>query len=97
MGYDYCSVFDALEVTRCYKCNKFGHSSQSCKAKEVCPRCSEGHKLVDCKATTLKCANCVNLGLSENKELETCHAVWDPRCPVYLEALSKLRSDILSA
>ncbi|KAJ3641869.1 hypothetical protein Zmor_028339, partial [Zophobas morio] len=54
VGYDYCSVFDALEVTRCYKCNKFGHSSQSCKAKEVCPRCSEGHKLVDCKATTLK-------------------------------------------
>ncbi|GBN58513.1 hypothetical protein AVEN_105202-1 [Araneus ventricosus] len=43
---------------RCYKCQKFGHSIQSCRGTETCARCAEvGHTSNTCTAAPL-CANC---------------------------------------
>ena len=47
-------------VSRCYNCQRYGHSAHRCNAKIRCPRCSQGHKWEDCpnKKETPKCANC---------------------------------------
>ena len=53
--------------TRCFKCQRFGHIAQSCRAKARCPRCSEEHDYNNCPlkasasapdAVRLKCPNC---------------------------------------
>ncbi|GBO18691.1 hypothetical protein AVEN_242066-1 [Araneus ventricosus] len=43
---------------RCYKCQRFGHSIQSCRGKQTCAKCAEiGHASDTCQATP-HCANC---------------------------------------
>ena len=53
--------------TRCYKCQRFGHIAQSCRAKARCPRCSNEHEFGLCPLSSqdatitisnLKCPNC---------------------------------------
>lgn len=97
VGYDFCNVYDALEINRCYKCNGFGHSSRVCTVKVCCPRCSEEHEVKDCSAANLKCINCVKAAKKSDTILDTGHAAWDTRCPTYLIALQQLRNNILSS
>ena len=43
---------------RCFQCQKFGHTKNSCKGKAVCAGCGEEeHNLDDCKNDP-KCVNC---------------------------------------
>ena len=43
---------------RCFQCQKFGHTKNSCKSKAVCAGCGEkGHNLDDCQNEP-KCVNC---------------------------------------
>lgn len=96
IGYDSCTVYDAVEAYRCYKCNGYLHSSKSCSKPCSCPRCGGGHSVKDCTATALSCSNCVKL---KNKDIsvKTDHAAWDTiNCRAYALVCDGLRSDILS-
>ena len=43
---------------RCYKCNRFGHTSKACRSEETCQLCSRlGHPRDQCKNEKL-CINC---------------------------------------
>ena len=43
---------------KCYQCQKFGHTKNSCKSEAVCAGCGEeGHNLDDCQNEP-KCVNC---------------------------------------
>ena len=43
---------------RCFQCQKFGHTKNSCKGKAVCAGCGEeGHNVDDCRNDP-KCVNC---------------------------------------
>lgn len=96
VGYDSCSVFDAIEIYRCYKCNEFHHSANNCKNSPVCPLCSENHDLKQCKSKVLCCSNCSKLKDTLNRDIPTNHAVWDKNtCTAYTQARDKLRNDIL--
>ena len=48
------------EVLRCYRCHRYGHAKQPCKAKqEVCQTCGrQGHSSSGCKESQRKCRNC---------------------------------------
>ena len=48
------------EALRCYRCHRYGHTKQQCKAKqEVCQTCGrQGHSSSWCKASQEKCCNC---------------------------------------
>lgn len=57
-----CKAKEHQDVTRCNKCQKFGHSAAFCRTeKEVCGWCSKmGHKKDECpeRDRAPKCANC---------------------------------------
>ena len=44
-------------LMRCFKCNKFGHTSQHCKVAEKCPDCRKDKHEGRCKGPKL-CPNC---------------------------------------
>jgi len=50
------------QVTRCYKCQKFGHIAAHCRKEiDTCPVCAGPHKYTDCTdKDNKKCANCGN-------------------------------------
>lgn len=58
---------------RCFKCQKFGHGSASCKNKPVCCTCGEdGHELICTRPP--KCCNC-----------QGNHAASSRVCPVWIK------------
>lgn len=99
IGYDYCDVYDSIDIRRCFKCNGFNHFSSHCSiAKHICPRCGEEHPVNDCKAQTLKCINCVKLQASnKDSSLDTNHAAWDNRCPIYSQKLTEFKTKMYVA
>jgi regulator of replication initiation timing len=99
VGLNGCSIYSAIEVTRCFTCNGFHHSSRNCKHKVICPRCSKNHDVHDCKEETLTCVNCVNLRAKENSEnselIAVDHAAWDYKnCRAHELVVDKLKKDL---
>lgn len=99
VGYDYCNVFDAIDIRRCYKCCGFHHLSNKCLSKvTICPRCAEHHAVADCKSDVLRCINCINFKKG-NKDvvIDVNHASWDTCCHVYSNTLKKFKNNILGS
>lgn len=97
VGFDVCRVYDAVQLTRCYRCNGFNHTSQSCKRAVVCPRCGSGHGVKDCTVSDneLRCINCTHANDKYKKLYSTKHAVWNSQeCSVYKDLLLRFRSDL---
>jgi len=57
---------------RCFKCQKFGHSSRFCRNEAVCHRCGGKHTEEDCN-NAAKCINCSGPHGASSRE-----------CPVWL-------------
>ena len=59
-----CPVRDFTLVTRCYKCQQYGHAAKSCRELSyTCGHCGEqGHSIKECtrKAEEPKCATCLH-------------------------------------
>ena len=89
IGWRACYVQEWIQVPRCYRCQKAGHKTATCKEKEETEkRCQEcglvGHTVKDCK-TKLEdyhCANCDEMG----------HPGFSGACPKYREILAGLRT-----
>lgn len=64
-------------VTRCYKCQKFGHIAKNCfRTFQVCSICSGDHSFNQCPNSAVKkCANCSGP-----------HSANDRECPRYIVA-----------
>ncbi|CAG9818858.1 unnamed protein product [Phaedon cochleariae] len=56
VGYDSCSVYDALDVHRCFKCNEFNHYFQRCSKAISCPICGQDHDLENCESNSKNCS-----------------------------------------
>lgn len=56
---------------RCFRCQKFGHSSTSCQGEQICVCGKPLHVGVECE-TPIKCINC-----------EGSHSTKSKNCPVY--------------
>lgn len=93
IGYDCCRVYDAVSVLRCFNCSGFNHSAKQCTKPIACPRCGGAHKVADCSAQQLNCVNCVGGGVEMT---DVAHAAWDTKCPSYIKAVDRLRSELLA-
>lgn len=97
IGYDLCSVYDSIEIRRCFKCSGFNHMSDQCKSTICCPKCAGEHDLKNCTSVTLKCGNCIGYSNTNETELNIEHAAWDRNCFVYKQHIDELKSKISSA
>ncbi|KAM7309908.1 hypothetical protein ISCGN_006891 [Ixodes scapularis] len=59
-GYLHCKVRPYIpNPRRCFKCQRFGHSSVTCRGKTTCAKCgATDHPADTCEGTLLKCVNC---------------------------------------
>lgn len=94
IGFDVCRVYDGINVIRCFNCCGYHHVSVGCKNKLVCPRCAGEHTVKDCRSTSLKCINCLNIS-KVLPDIATNHAAWDHDCTVYKKKLASLHKDLL--
>ena len=97
VGLNSCNIYDAIDISRCYKCNGFHHTFRNCKSKEPSfPRCAGSHVVKDCNADILKCVNCLSLkekSKADNIVVE--HAAWDYNlCTAYKQAVDKIKIDV---
>ena len=92
IGYDCCSVYDAVDITRCYNCCGFHHISAKCRSRPVCPRCTGSHQVRECKSESLKCLNCFSArGITPDIDFN--HAAWDRGCVVFQQKLKLFKAD----
>ena len=88
-------VFDALTVTKCFKCSRIGHIAKSCKSETiVCPKCAEQHKADECQSTESKCINCLDAITKYNISICPKHPSYSLKCPTMLENLAKRKKAI---
>ena len=48
IGYQCCRAYDDINIKRCFKCGRIGHSGKKCKNENVCLRCAGDHLSKDC-------------------------------------------------
>ncbi|CAG9131516.1 unnamed protein product [Plutella xylostella] len=79
LNWSSCPVKDFTIVTRCYKCQQYGHAAKSCRETvATCGHCGErGHVQSECtkKAEPPKCATCLHFNKPCN------HKTGDAECP----------------
>ena len=68
IDYERIRVVEYIQITRCYRCQKFGHTSYKCENAQVCPKCVENHAEKECKSEVLKCGNCYFEGAESDIE-----------------------------
>lgn len=74
-------VVEFISITRCYKCQKFGHLANRCEGEIHCSKCAGSHNIKDCKSTKESCANCY----FEASEDSTEHRADSTLCPVFIK------------
>lgn len=82
-------VLDRIEITRCYRCQGFGHVAKRCDGAVMCGHCGEkGHKFEECqrKNEASKCVNCMSRGRDAG------HSVNSRECPEYIRAAEALKA-----
>lgn len=90
IGWDRCRVYEAVGVTRCYKCSGFNHKATECRSEKACPRCAGPHDLRECKADNdkIRCINCVKTTDKLKIKLDAKHEAWNSeQCAVYKRKL----------
>ena len=87
VGWRACKIQDFIRLTRCYKCQSFGHVAKFCKAEtETCGHCGvDGHNFKNCpnKSKKESCALCKRIKKPD------CHSSRSNDCPIYKLALAQ--------
>ena len=56
--------------TQCYNCQRYGHTSSSCKSQVRCLLCSGNHNKDQCTKIMIRCANCKEGHIANSKECQ---------------------------
>lgn len=83
--FERCRVFPYIRITRCFKCQEYGHIAKYCKKSELCGKCGEEHNSDHCTSNAAKCVNCsyAKEVLKINQDIDVHHYSWSVKCPVY--------------
>lgn len=80
-------VVDHCAISRCYRCQRYGHLAKDCKGVETCSHCAgEGHGFKDCtnKKQGPKCINCQKSRMNHN------HAANSEKCATFLRERARM-------
>lgn len=92
VGWRSCNIQDYISLTRCYRCQSFGHVAKYCKEKvDTCGHCSEeGHNFKVCpnKNRHEVCVHCKRIKRPDD------HSSRAKNCPVYVMALEQFINKI---
>lgn len=88
------SVYEDLNVIRCYSCQGFHHKAGSCNGEKVCGNCAAEHDTVTCQSRMKACGNCILANNRYNTHYDMNHAAMDKSCPSASYHLEILRSRI---
>lgn len=88
ISWNACKVRDYLAISRCYKCQNYGHVAKYCRVPhDISTHCAEsGHATKECpnKAKHPSCVNCKKAGKKGD------HAASNANCPMHKKALELL-------
>lgn len=96
IGWSSYRFFEFVSVIRCYRCWRYGHFADKCKAPESCPLCGENHKKEQCKKVdNFVCVNCKYANETlKLKDVSFNHHVFDINCSSYQKQISKEKEKI---
>ena len=87
IGLSLCPVKTRINVTRCYKCNFFGHVKAKCTNVAMCVVCGGPHENNKC-THTVRCSNCAWVNRKREQrgweQISCDHRADDKNCPQYL-------------
>lgn len=88
IGMSRCQVKTFTLVTRCFRCQRYGHISKFCtNEKEVCGLCAKEHSTKECVESEGKNSKCVNCERANNRngavKRDSNHTSFDRNCPTY--------------
>lgn len=92
IGWNVCKFSNYIQVTRCFKCNAFGHIAKDCKqANDSCGYCGVDHKTKDCNHSQRQpfCTNCEKFNKTNKSQvkLNTNHSSFSDEC----ESLKRIK------
>ena len=93
VGWQRCNAYEDLNMSRCYKCSGYGHSSKKCKNKQQCVYCAGEHESKTCQnKQKLTCCNCsaANNKYKLNRKINHCASDYK-KCETYKSRLAFLR------
>lgn len=85
IGWQRCRCFEDYNLSRCFNCSGYGHSSKRCQSEMACQFCAGNHDSRNCQQKTAKkCANCAraNAKYKTNKDENHCAYEID-KCDCY--------------
>lgn len=94
VGFKKCKIFEEFNITRCYKCNRFGHKSNNCKNELTCSKCSEKHDRKECKNENISCVNCNIYNSKFKSSRNTNHEANSLHCPTYQAMVNNIKCKI---
>jgi hypothetical protein len=96
LGLSSLRVDDYYSVTRCHRCNGFGHIQTQCKNNQMCGHCSGDHNSEVCTTPkeSQKCVSCLreNQKNRSNRKLATNHSSFDVNCQCYQRVVETIKS-----
>ena len=94
-----CTVTEYFHVTQCYRCQEFGHFTNSpyCKAKNymICLYCCGNHMSSTCPSKKIKeahkCSNCEKSTIPAIRRAAHNHTSTNKSCPSFLREVEKMK------
>jgi hypothetical protein len=86
IGWKSCKFADYIPITRCFKCNGFGHIKANCRQEhQACGHCGQSHDSIACNTHESQafCVNCdkQNKAKDQRFRLDTNHSSFNSECP----------------
>ena len=94
IGWQRCSVYENLSISRCFKCQDYFHKSTDCNNAITCGYCAGSHDGSECAQQVKKCKNCMNANGRFKLTNDTNHTAFDLECPTTKYHVNVIRSKI---